>query len=64
MWGYDESREDLTYEHWHNSTRRQRNGFTKVEGAKFSWYLWGDYRISRANDELLFDKINRAISLW
>lgn len=56
MWGYDESREDLTYEHWHTVIvpEDKEMALRKVEGAKvFPGIYEVDYRISRANDGVI-----------
>jgi len=56
MWGYDENREDLTYEHWHKVIvpEDKEMALRKVEGAKvFPGMYEVDYRISRANDGVI-----------
>jgi two-component system CheB/CheR fusion protein len=53
--GYDESREDLTYEHWYAiDLPEDRNGFTKVE--VFQAFMRVDYRITRNDGALVFIK--------
>lgn len=53
MWGYDESRDDLTYEDWHQVILPEDKELTlqKVaEGKVFPGTYEVDYRIRRAND--------------
>lgn len=56
MWGYDENREDLTYEHWYAVIlpEDREMALRKVEEAKvFPGIYEVDYRITRANDGIL-----------
>ncbi|WP_339920017.1 ATP-binding protein [uncultured Flavobacterium sp.] len=56
MWGYDENREDLTYEHWYAVIlpEDREMALQKVEQAKvFPGIYEVDYRITRANDGAL-----------
>ncbi|NDP28882.1 MAG: response regulator, partial [Flavobacterium sp.] len=53
MWGYNEDREDLTYEDWHKIIfpEDKELAFQKVEEAKVNQTIYdADYRITRAND--------------
>ena len=53
MWGYDENREDLTYEHWHNVIveKDKKLAFEKIEEAKNNHTIYEvEYRIIRPND--------------
>lgn len=53
LWGYDEFREELTYEDWHNAILKEDKSFVfqKSEEAKENRGLYeADYRIKRAND--------------
>jgi two-component system CheB/CheR fusion protein len=49
--GYDESREDLTYEHWYAVTEDREMVLQRKQ--RFSWHLWGWLPITRANDGAL-----------
>jgi len=53
MWGYDEHREDLTYEDWHKLILPEDKelAFSKIEESKVNHDVYDvEYRISRAND--------------
>jgi len=53
MWGYDEHRENLTYEDWHKVIvpEDKELAFKKVEESKVNHNIYEvDYRIKRAND--------------
>jgi len=53
MWGYDEHREDLTYEDWHKVIvpEDKELAFQKIEASKANHEIYeADYRIARAND--------------
>ncbi len=53
MWGYNEHREDLTYEDWHNLILPEDKelAFQRIEESKVNHTLYKvDYRIIRAND--------------
>ena len=53
MWGYDEDREDLTYEDWHNIIVEddKKMVFEKIEEAKINQNIYEvEYRIIRPND--------------
>ena len=53
MWGYDEHREDLTYEDWHKVILPEDKelAFQRIEEAKVNHSVYDvDYRITRAND--------------
>ena len=56
MWGYDENREDLTYEDWHKVivAEDKKMVFEKIEEAKINQNIYEvEYRIIRANDGIL-----------
>jgi hypothetical protein len=63
MWGYDESREDLTYEHWH-TVPEDRRWLYESRGKGFPAV---SMRVITALVVQMMgyclDKINRAISL-
>ncbi|MCY7410958.1 MAG: PAS domain S-box protein, partial [Chitinophagales bacterium] len=53
MWGYNEHREDLTYEDWHKLilAEDKESTFKKIEESKVNHIIYeADYRIARAND--------------
>jgi len=53
MWGYDEQREDLTYEDWHKVIvpEDKEMAFQKIEESKINHQIYDvEYRICRAND--------------
>ncbi|OBX24528.1 two-component system CheB/CheR fusion protein [Gelidibacter algens] len=53
LWGYDEHREDLTYEDWHNLIvpEDKKMALQKIEEFKVNHGIYEvDYRIKRAND--------------
>ena len=53
LWGYDEHREDLTYEDWHKLIvpEDKELAFQKVEESKVNHPIYeAEYRIIRAND--------------
>ena len=53
MWGYDENREDLTYEDWHKVivAEDKKMVFEKIEEAKINQNIYEvEYRIIRPND--------------
>jgi hypothetical protein len=64
MWGYDESREDLTYEHWYAVFCQKMKWLYESREAKvFLAFMRLITALVVQMMELLFDKINRAISL-
>ncbi|TXD85227.1 PAS domain S-box protein [Subsaximicrobium wynnwilliamsii] len=53
LWGYDEHREDLTYQDWHSVIvpKDKKMAFQKIEASKENHDIYEvDYRITRAND--------------
>ncbi len=56
MWGYDENREDLTYEDWHQAIvpGDKELAFQKIEESRVNHGVYDvDYRINRANDSAI-----------
>ena len=56
LWGYDEFREELTYEDWHNAILKEDKNFVlqRLEKAKRNRGLYEvDYRIKRADDSVI-----------
>jgi two-component system CheB/CheR fusion protein len=53
LWGYDENREEFTYEDWHNLIlpEDKKLAFQRLEESKANRDIYEvDYRITRAND--------------
>lgn len=76
MWGYDEHRDDLTYEDWHKVIvpEDKELAFQKINQSKLNHEIYDvEYRINRANDgalvwikstgEYFYDEFDVALTL-